>query len=108
MPNNSGSSTNVRSTPPKEQGSANLNQEATNSPYNSETSSISEEGSPKDPTHSVSIAANPDMVDSYQTSSAIDPSINETKENVNPGGSVISASTSTINKRIKKPKSKRK
>ena len=106
MPNTSGSSTNVRSTPPKEQGSANLNQEASNSPCNSETSSVSEEGSPKEPMQSISIAANREIVDSYQSNSAMDPSINETKENVNPSGTTKSPSTAAINKRVKKPKSK--
>ena len=94
MSNNiSGSSTNVRLTPSKEQSSVNYNRDASRSPCNSEESSTSEEGSLKEPNESPAISLNDD-----------EASINETKENANPSGTKEAATSN--NKRIKKPKSK--
>ena len=95
MSNNiSGSSTNVRLTPSKEQSSVNYNRDDSRSTCNSEESSTSEEGSLKEPNESPAVSLNDD-----------EASINETKENANPSGMKEAATTSN-NKRIKKPKSK--
>ena len=94
MSNNiSGSSTNVRLTPSKEQSSVNYNRDASRSPCNSEESSTSEEGSLKEPNESPAVSLNDD-----------EAFINETKENANPSGTKEAATSN--NKRIKKPKSK--
>ena len=95
MSNNiSGSSTNARLTPSKEQSSVNFNRDASGSPCNSEESSTSGEGSLKEPNESPAVSLNDD-----------EASINETKENANSSGMKEAATTSN-NKRIKKPKSK--
>ena len=93
--NNSGSSTNVRSTPPKESTTGELNRDTSSSPCNSEGSSASEDGSVKESPVSASVVAQKE-----------DSVINETKENVNPGITSVTSTTASINKRTKKPKSK--
>ena len=93
--NNSGSSTNVRSTSPKESTTGELNRDTSSSPCNSEGSSVSEDGSVKESPVSASVISLKE-----------DSVINETKENVNPGITSISSTTASINKRTKKPKSK--
>ena len=104
--NNSGSSANVRSTPSNEPGTGDLNRDATSSPCNSEESSISEDGSLKEPVDNVSFGSQKDINDSHQISADVDPIINETKENVNPSNISATSSTASVNKRTKKPKSK--
>ena len=93
--NNSGSSTNVRSTSPKESATCELNRDTSSSPCNSEGSSVSEDGSVKESPVSASFISQKE-----------DSVTNEIKENVNPGITSVSSTTASLNKRTKKPKSK--
>ena len=95
----------VRSTPPKEPSSASSQQDSKidSAASNSETSSISGDGSAQEGIKERTELQN--TVTSTQSCSSVDNSANETKENVNPHGITKTDNTNTTGKR-KKPKSK--
>lgn len=108
MGNNGASSIKVRSTPPKDQASTSSLQESKkdSSPTSSETSSISGEiVGPQETTQDNSSTTLENVVPSQTSSSSVEMSVTETKENVNPHTIEDASSTNATGKR-KKPKSK--
>ena len=108
MGNNGASSIKVRSTPPKEQPSTSSLQDTKkdSSPTSSETSSISDEiVPPQETAEDKSNTTLENVIPSQTSSSSVEISVAETKENVNPHNPEDGSSTNVTGKR-KKPKSK--
>ena len=104
---NNNTSIKTRGTPPKEQASASSLPETKKdfSPYNSETSSISEEGAVQETIQCKSEVNTHDTLPSTTGCPSMKISVTETKENVNPRDITKDDNTSATGKR-KKPKSK--